>query len=130
MAEKFKGQFECLGENTEKYINFSVPIKKEHGNDETITYKIKFIDSCRFIQSKLSDLVDNLSEIKNKGCKKCMERKNIKSECEFIGSKNNRLNYRCKECRGKSTKPISGLIESFRAYINFVMVILINLFCY
>ena len=130
MAEKFKGQFECLGENTEKYINFSVPIKKEHGNDETITYKIKFIDSCRFIQSKLSDLVDNLSEIKNKGCKKCMERKNIKSECEFTGSKNNRLNYRCKECRGKSTKPISGLIESFRAYINFVMVILINLFCY
>ena len=130
MAEKFKGQFECLGENTEKYINFSVPIKKEHGNDETITYKIKFIDSCRFIQSKLSDLVDNLSEIKNKGCKKCMERKNIKSECEFIGSKNNRLNHRCKECRGKSTKPISGLIESFRAYINFVMVILINLFCY
>ena len=130
MAEKFKGQFECLGENTEKYINFSVPIKKEHGNDETITYKIKFIDSCRFIQSKLSDLVDNLSEIKNKGCKKCMERKNIKSECEFIGSKNNRLNYRCKECKGKSTKPISGLIESFRAYINFVMVILINLFCY
>ena len=130
MAEKFKGQFECLGENTEKYINFSVPIKKEHGNDETITYKIKFIDSCRFIQSKLSDLVDNLSEIKNKGCKKCMERKNIKSECEFIGSENNRLNYRCKECKGKSTKPISGLIESFRAYINFVMVILINLFCY
>ena len=130
MAEKFKGQFECLGENTEKYINFSVPIKKEHGNDETITYKIKFIDSCRFIQSKLSDLVDNLSEIKNKGCKKCMERKNIKSECEFIGSKNNRLNYRCKECKGKSIKPISGLIESFRAYINFVMVILINLFCY
>ena len=103
MAEKFKGQFECLGENTEKYINFSVPIKKEHGNDETITYKIKFIDSCRFIQSKLSDLVDNLSEINNKDCKTCMERKNIKSECDFIGFKNNRLNYRCKECKGTST---------------------------
>ena len=27
--EEFKGQFECLGENTEKYITFSVPIKKE-----------------------------------------------------------------------------------------------------
>ena len=25
----FKGQFECLGENTEKYITFSVPIKKD-----------------------------------------------------------------------------------------------------
>ena len=33
LAEEFKGQFECLGENTEKYITFSVPIKKEHDND-------------------------------------------------------------------------------------------------
>ena len=33
--------------------------------------------------SKLSNLVDNLSEI-NKGCKICVERRNIKSECEFI----------------------------------------------
>ena len=62
LAEEFKGQFECLGENTEKYITFSVPIKKEHDSDKTITYKIKFIDTCRFMQSKLSDLVDNLSE--------------------------------------------------------------------
>ena len=29
LAEEFKGQFECLGENTEKYITFSVPIKKK-----------------------------------------------------------------------------------------------------
>ena len=29
LAEEFKGQFECLGENTEKYITFSVPIEKE-----------------------------------------------------------------------------------------------------
>ena len=81
LAEEFRGEeFECLGENTEKYISFSVPIKKEHDNDsgETITYKIKFIDSCRFMPSKLSDLVDNLSEINNKDCKTCIERKNIK----------------------------------------------------
>ena len=32
LAEKFEGQFECLGENTEKYITFSVPIKKELDN--------------------------------------------------------------------------------------------------
>ena len=105
LAEEFRGEeFECLGENTEKYISFSVPIKKEHDNDsgETITYKIKFIDSCRFMPSKLSNLVDNLSEINNKDCKTCIERKNIKSECEFIGLKNNRLNYRCKECSGTS----------------------------
>ena len=28
LTEKFEGQFECLGENTEKYTTFSVPIKK------------------------------------------------------------------------------------------------------
>ena len=50
LAEEFKGQFECLGENTEKYITFSVPIKKENDDDnKVITYKIKFIYSCRFM---------------------------------------------------------------------------------
>ena len=69
MANKFKGEdFECLVENTEKYISFSVPIKKERNEvtDETITYKIKFIDSFKFMPTSLSNLVDNLSEIHNK----------------------------------------------------------------
>ena len=42
-----------------------MPIKKEYNNGETITYKIKFVDTCRFMRSKLSNLVDNLSEINN-----------------------------------------------------------------
>ena len=42
LAEEFKGQFDCLVENTEKYITFSVPIKKEHKNEKTSTYKLKF----------------------------------------------------------------------------------------
>ena len=75
IAEEFNGQFECLGENTETYITFSVPIKKERNNGKTITYKITFIDSCRFMKSNLSDLVDKLSEIKNKDCKRSMEKK-------------------------------------------------------
>ena len=29
LAEEFEGQITCLGENTEKYITFSVPIEKE-----------------------------------------------------------------------------------------------------
>ena len=63
MAKEFKGNFECLGENTEKYITFSVPIKKKIENkDLEITYKIKFIDSYRSMSSSLSKLVDNLSE--------------------------------------------------------------------
>ena len=66
LARKFKGNFDCLGENTEKYITFSAPIKKEHDNSKTTTYKLKFIDSYRFMQDSLSNLVDNLSEINNK----------------------------------------------------------------
>ena len=40
LSEEFEQEFECLGENTEKYITFSVPIKKEitkkdkNGNDK------------------------------------------------------------------------------------------------
>ena len=122
MAEEFRGEeFECLGENTQKYISFSVPVKKEHNNDigETIAYKIKFIDSCRFMSSKLPNLVDNLSKINNKDFKICMERKNIKSECEFIELKNNRLNYKCKECNGTSNKSINDLIKKFPRMYKF-----------
>ena len=50
-------------------LPFQYQLKKEHDSSKAITYKIKFIDSCRFMQSILSDLVDNLSEIKNKDCK-------------------------------------------------------------
>ena len=63
LAKQFKGNFECIGENTDKYINFSVPIKKEHDNGKATTYKLKFIDSYRFMQDSLSNLVDNLSGI-------------------------------------------------------------------
>ena len=73
----------------------------------------KVYDSCRFMPSKLSNLVDNLSEINNKDCKTCIERKNIKSECEFIRLKNNRLNCRCKERNGTSNNSINDLIEKF-----------------
>ena len=78
LPEEFEGQFKWLGENTEKYITFSVPIKKEVDNDDdddgsqkkkTITHRLNFIYGYRFMSSKLSDLVDNLSGIYNKECK-------------------------------------------------------------
>ena len=52
LVKEFEGNFDCLGENTEKYITFSVPIKKKIENKGLeITYKIKFIDSYRFMSS-------------------------------------------------------------------------------
>ena len=56
MAEECKGQFECLEENTEKFITFSVPIKKELENGKIVTYKIKFIDSLRFMMILFEDV--------------------------------------------------------------------------
>ena len=79
LVEEFEGEFECLGENTEKYITFSVPLKKENGKI-TITYKLKFIDSYRFMSTSLSNLVDNLSGAYDKECKKCMGRKKNQAE--------------------------------------------------
>ena len=74
LVKQFDGNFECLGENTEKYITFSVPVKKKiESKDIEITYKIKFIDSYRFMSSSLSKLVDNLSEgIHNNKCVDCI----------------------------------------------------------
>ena len=99
LAEEFKGQFECLGENTGKYITSSVPIEKEVANNKKITFKLKRIDSYRFMQSKLSDLVDNLSKINKKECSKCMRKK---LECDYIGFKDNRLRCKCKKCKKNS----------------------------
>ena len=70
IAEEFKKQFTCLGQNTEKYITFTIPIEKEvtiiDKNREEITknifYILQFIDSARFMVSSLSNLVNNLSE--------------------------------------------------------------------
>ena len=64
-AREFGG-FRCFRENTEKYITFSVPIRKKLDNSKEITYRLKFIDSNRFMQASLSSLVDNLSGINSK----------------------------------------------------------------
>ena len=83
----------------EKYITFSVPIKKEEDNGKNIAYKLRIIDSFRFMSTSLSELVDNISGIFNSiKCKSCVEKIKINWECCFFGLKNNRLIYKCKEC--------------------------------
>ena len=74
---------DCIGENMEKYITFSVPIKKECYDVKTITWKLTFIDSFRFKSASLSDLINNLAGIFNAECKSCIQRKKIKSECVY-----------------------------------------------
>ena len=84
LPQEFEGKFKCLGENTEKYITYSAPIKKEVANDDdydddgekekTAEYRLSFVDSYRLMLGKLSALVDSLSGIHYKECEKCTVR--------------------------------------------------------
>ena len=42
-----------------------------------------------------------------------MERRKINSKCTFIGLRNNRLNYKCKECGKRCFKSTNRLIKNF-----------------
>ena len=61
VAEKFEKQFTCLGENTEKYITFRIPVEKEvprtdkNGAEITknLSYILQLIDSARFMGASL-----------------------------------------------------------------------------
>ena len=116
LFKKFKGNFECLCENTEKYITFSVPIKKKIENkDLEITYKIKLIDSYKFMSSSLSKLVDNLSEgvHNNKGvdCNSCLD---------YIKTKNEKLLLKCFNCNNYYKKKFNkDLIKKFKNTYSF-----------
>ena len=79
--------------------------KKKFDNGKTIAYKLKFIDSFKFMPTLLSSLVDNLSEIYSKECKRCKERKKIKSGCDFVGVKNYKLQNKSKECKNRQLIP-------------------------
>ena len=45
----------------QKYIPFSAPINKNCDGGRTITYKLRFIDSFRFMPTSLSQLAHNMS---------------------------------------------------------------------
>ena len=110
LAYEFEGNFECLGENTDKYITFSVPIKKRIENkNRDITYKIKFIDSFRFMATLLSKLIYNLTNnIHNDKCIKC------KSNLCFVRAMNEKLIFKCIDCEKEYKKEFNKeLIERF-----------------
>ena len=127
LAKEFDDEFECLGENTEKKILlFSVPISKEPNNGQTITYRLEFIDSFRFMLASLSSLVDNLYEkLHSDKCRDC------KSELNYMSFEYNQLIFQCFECKRNYMKDFNiELIKRFANTHIFVMEILINLFCY
>ena len=118
LVKEFDGNFKCLGENTEKYITFSVPLKKEIKNKNKIieiTYKIKFIGGYRFMSTSLSKLVDNLSEGLHNNryvdCKSCLD---------YMRTKDEKLIFRCFSCKKNYEKDFNKeLIERFANIYEF-----------
>ena len=116
LVKEFDGNFECLRENTEKYITFSAPIKKNIENkDIEITYKIKFIDSYRFMSSSLPKLIDNLSEglhnNKRLDCESCLD---------YMKTKTEKLILKCFNCKQHYEKDFNKeLIKRFASTYEF-----------
>ena len=94
-----------------------MPIKKKIENkDLKITYKIKFIDSYRFMSSSLSKLVDNLSEgiHDNKcfDCNSCLDYVRI--------TKNEKLLLKCFNCNNYYKKKFDKeFIKKFKNMYSF-----------
>ena len=84
-------------------------MKKDITNGKPITYKTKFIDSFRFISSKLSDLGDNLSEkIHSDNCTDC------KSYLDYMSVEDDQLIFRYFECKKNYKKDFNkDLINRF-----------------
>ena len=107
-----------IAENKDKYISFNVKInvklaavKYKDGTQLHENIQLRFIDSCRFMASRLDKLASNLcctSGIQYDKCKGNMELINISSDyIALLG---------CERCRTKKTK---GLVKrALKKYFN------------
>ena len=63
---RLEGKLDCIPSTEEKYISFSKTIKVAEykdvgGNVFPVTFEIRFLDSFKFLQTSLANLVSNLS---------------------------------------------------------------------
>ena len=99
-----------------------MPIKKEitnykdsNDNITKISYKIKFIESFRFMSSSLSNLADNLPDgLHSDKCTDC------KSYLDYMTTKGEQLIFRCFECKKNYKKKLNKeLIKRFANIYQF-----------
>ena len=98
-----------------KIYYISVSIKEELDNSKTITYKLKFIRSFRFMSTSLSSLADNLSD--GFHCNKCID---CKSSLDYMITWDDQLILRCFECNKNYQKDLNkDLINRFESTYEF-----------
>ena len=104
------------------YKTFSILIEKKVGNEDiiTISYKIKFTDSSRFMASSLSSLVDNnaggIYKIKCNNCDCFLEHENVKDKRDLAK-------------KIIQTSLMKNHKSDSRAQLSFLIMASINLFC-
>ena len=125
LAEKFEGKFTCLGENTKKYITFSVPIEKEvtrMGKKEKKSQKSNLPDynllkvpdfKARSISNLANNLAEGIHKIKckneheNKKCKTCgINYEDCNCFLEYTIFKDNSIEYKCLCCNKNYQKKV------------------------
>ena len=85
---------------------------------KVITYNLKFIDSAKHMNSALSTLVDNLSEINKCDCEE-MEDKDIKIKIKIQKSTGKTIMHTtCKTCNSKQDQLLDTLIENTKKFIS------------
>ena len=117
LAEEFKSELQCIPVNTNKYMSFSIRIKKEvyanskNTKKKVVTYNLKFIDSARHMNESLSKLIDNLSEINKCECDD-ESLKNIKVTRRMSNGKR-MVRTRCYICKSRQDQLFSSITNGF-----------------
>ena len=117
LAKEFRSELQCIPLNGEKFMSFSIPIKKKtyansrNTKKKLLTYNLRFIDSARHMNESLSTLVDNLSGLRNCYCEK-KSFDNIKTTYKVINNEYI-VNTRCKACLWRKDIKLSELVKNF-----------------
>ena len=105
----------CIALNGQKFMSFSIHIKKKtyansrNTKKKLLTHNLRFIDSARQM-NELSTLVDNLSGLKDCYCEK-KSFDNIKTTYKVINNEYI-VNTRCKACLWQKGIKLSELVKN------------------
>ena len=129
LAKEFRSEMRCIPLNTDKYMSFSIPIKKVQKDKKCITCNLKFIDSIKFMNESLGTLVNNLSKLY--GCK-CINKEDQDIKIKYkehivnvyknviIKNKEKRIQQNkvikivrtcCKTCNAKNKQTLNSLVK-------------------